>query len=224
MVSVRLERRGGDIDLVRPDGVVATLAQPGQPVRRITLSRRQPAECLADELRRLDPDEIYAEALTKGLGKVGRASVTASEAVIEGEAPSVERARKAARKAARRDHSQGSSVMVKAPEPSHAATDDDVKAAAAAQLEARKAGTSAAAAGRRSTRVTASAASATKAAPRKAAPATKSATAKPAAAKKPAPAKKAPAKKSTAKTATGSGRAAPAGAARTARTTRPGGS
>ena len=31
MVSVRLERRSGDIDLVRPDGVVATLAQPGQP-------------------------------------------------------------------------------------------------------------------------------------------------------------------------------------------------
>ena len=36
MVSVRLERRSGDIDLVRPDGVVATLVQPGQPVRRIT--------------------------------------------------------------------------------------------------------------------------------------------------------------------------------------------
>ena len=72
MVSVRLERRGGDIDLVRPDGVVATLVQPGQPVRRITLSRRQLAECLADELRRLDPDEIYAETLTKGLVKVGR--------------------------------------------------------------------------------------------------------------------------------------------------------
>src|SRR6476659_10276823 len=50
MVSVRLERRGGDIDLVRPDGVVATLAQPGQPVRRITLSRRQLAACRATEL------------------------------------------------------------------------------------------------------------------------------------------------------------------------------
>ena len=31
MVSVRLERRGGDIDLVRPDGVVATLVQPVSP-------------------------------------------------------------------------------------------------------------------------------------------------------------------------------------------------
>ena len=70
MVSVRLERRSGDIDLVRPDGVVATLAQPGQPVRRITLSRRQLAECLADELRRLDPDEIYAETLHQGPGQV----------------------------------------------------------------------------------------------------------------------------------------------------------
>ena len=93
MVSVRLERRSGDIDLVRPDGVVATLAQPGQPVRRITLSRRQLAECLADELRRLDPDEIYAESLTRGLSKVGARQSTSSEAIAEGEAPSIAEAR-----------------------------------------------------------------------------------------------------------------------------------
>jgi glucose-6-phosphate dehydrogenase assembly protein OpcA len=81
LVSVRLERRGGDVDLVRPHGTVATLTQPGQPVRRITLARRQLPECLADELRRLDPDEIYAEALTKGLGEVAaRRSTKASEA------------------------------------------------------------------------------------------------------------------------------------------------
>jgi len=71
MTSVRLERRGGNIDLVRPDGAVAILAPPGQPASRISLNRRELAECLADELRRLDPDEIYAETLTKGLAKVG---------------------------------------------------------------------------------------------------------------------------------------------------------
>ena len=74
LTSVRLERRGGDIDIARPDGAVATLAQPGQPVRRINLLRRELAECLADELRRLDPDEIYARTLTKGLPRLAVAA------------------------------------------------------------------------------------------------------------------------------------------------------
>ena len=70
VTSVRLERRGGSIEIVRPDGAVATMTQPGQPLRRLALGRRELAECLADELRRLDPDEIYAEALTKGLRRL----------------------------------------------------------------------------------------------------------------------------------------------------------
>ena len=82
MTGVRLERRSGDIDLVRPDGSVATLAAPGQPVSRISLARRGLAECLADELRRLDPDEIYGEALTRGLGGVADQTVTASHPVV----------------------------------------------------------------------------------------------------------------------------------------------
>jgi glucose-6-phosphate dehydrogenase assembly protein OpcA len=70
MTSVRLERRSGSLDLLRPDGTVATLAPPNQPVRRVSLERRELAECLADELHRLDPDEIYAETLTKGLARI----------------------------------------------------------------------------------------------------------------------------------------------------------
>jgi glucose-6-phosphate dehydrogenase assembly protein OpcA len=70
-VSVRLDRRCGNLDLVRPGGTVATLAETGRPVRQISLDRRQLPECLAEELRRLDPDEVYAETLTKGLAKVG---------------------------------------------------------------------------------------------------------------------------------------------------------
>ncbi len=201
MVSVRLERRGGDIDLVRPDGVVATLVQPGQPVRRITLSRRQLAECLADELRRLDPDEIYAETLTKGLGKVGRSTVTATEAIADGEAPSIEEARKQARRASRKSHHQGSDAMVSASPPSDDTSDEAVKQAASSKLEARKAGTPAAATSRRATRVTATAAPssgkgrATKA-PAAKGPATKAATAKGPATK--AATTKAPAKKAAA--------------------------
>jgi len=69
MVSVRLERRTDKIEFTRPDGSVATVTQTGQPIRRISLSRRPLADCLAEELRRLDPDETYAEALTKGVAK-----------------------------------------------------------------------------------------------------------------------------------------------------------
>ena len=71
VTSVRLTRPSGNTDLLRPDGAVATLSPPGQPVRRISLARRELAECLADELHRLDPDEVYALALTQGLALVG---------------------------------------------------------------------------------------------------------------------------------------------------------
>ncbi|RJQ75816.1 glucose-6-phosphate dehydrogenase assembly protein OpcA [Pseudonocardiaceae bacterium YIM PH 21723] len=74
IVSVVLERQSGNVELVRPDGVTATLTQFGQPERRVALPRRDLTECLTEELRRLDPDEIYEETL-HDLGKVikGRA-------------------------------------------------------------------------------------------------------------------------------------------------------
>ena len=61
-----LERESGPCELVRPTGT-ATLSQPGQPERRIALPPRRRRDCLAEELRRLDADEVYAEVLTKGL-------------------------------------------------------------------------------------------------------------------------------------------------------------
>ena len=135
LVSVRLERRSGAVDLVRPDGAVATLTQPGQPVRRISLARRGLPECLADELRRLDPDEIYAESLTRGLAKVGkRPSVTASEAVAEGEAPSLQEARRQARSLARAANRTSSSAMVEVTPSTEAPSTEELKEIAAAQL------------------------------------------------------------------------------------------
>jgi glucose-6-phosphate dehydrogenase assembly protein OpcA len=75
IVRVVLERRGGRIELFRPDGKVGTLTQPGQPDRRVALHRKSVRDCLSEELRRLDPDEIYAETL-KGLSKVVRGRTT----------------------------------------------------------------------------------------------------------------------------------------------------
>jgi glucose-6-phosphate dehydrogenase assembly protein OpcA len=61
--SVRLCRDAGDIQLLRPGRSVAELTQPGQPVQRISLPRPTLKDCLAEELRRLDPDEVFGETV-----------------------------------------------------------------------------------------------------------------------------------------------------------------
>ncbi|MEO6531914.1 MAG: glucose-6-phosphate dehydrogenase assembly protein OpcA [Specibacter sp.] len=61
--GVQLSRRSGDIRLFRPGRTVAELTQPGQPAQRISLPRRTLADCLAEELRRLDPDEVFGETV-----------------------------------------------------------------------------------------------------------------------------------------------------------------
>ena len=69
ITRVTLTRDNGEIVIDRPDGKNAILSQPGQPDHKIPLPVRQLRECLSEELRRLDPDEIYEEVLTKGLVK-----------------------------------------------------------------------------------------------------------------------------------------------------------
>lgn len=115
IVSVRLERDSGSIDLVRPvDGNTATLAQPGQPVRTLALAHRGDAECLADELRRLDPDEVYHDALVVGLRRCTVSRQTASEAVRAGRAPSVAEAERTAQRLRRAARASTRSAMVEA--------------------------------------------------------------------------------------------------------------
>ncbi len=69
--SVRLERATGPVMVDRPDGRVALLHQPGQPDRHLAMPLRTLTECLAEELRRMDPDEVYGEVLTDGLSRIG---------------------------------------------------------------------------------------------------------------------------------------------------------
>ncbi|MEA5454371.1 glucose-6-phosphate dehydrogenase assembly protein OpcA [Sinomonas sp. JGH33] len=76
---VRLSRASGDIQLYRPGLTVAELTQPGQPSQRIALPRRTLEDCLAEELRRLDPDEVFGEVLADGLPRTNLRSVTPSE-------------------------------------------------------------------------------------------------------------------------------------------------
>lgn len=63
MHSVELGREAGTVLLSRPSGPTAVLSQPGEPDHRLGLPRRSVAECLAEELRRLDPDVVYADVV-----------------------------------------------------------------------------------------------------------------------------------------------------------------
>ncbi|MDJ0322761.1 glucose-6-phosphate dehydrogenase assembly protein OpcA [Cryobacterium sp. PH31-AA6] len=65
--AVHLTRAAGVISLEREVPGIARLTQPGQPVQDLTLKRRSLRDCLSDELRRLDPDELYGEVITRGL-------------------------------------------------------------------------------------------------------------------------------------------------------------
>jgi glucose-6-phosphate dehydrogenase assembly protein OpcA len=69
--SVRLTRASGDILLERPEPGVAVLTQPDQPDHDLHLPRRTLRECLAEELRRLDPDVLYGRVITEGWEKLG---------------------------------------------------------------------------------------------------------------------------------------------------------
>lgn len=64
--GVKLIRKSGDIEIVRRVADVATLIQPTQPTREISLPRRSLRDCLSEDLRRLDADDLFGKVITKG--------------------------------------------------------------------------------------------------------------------------------------------------------------
>ena len=71
ITEVSFETTDGKVALSRADGRNATLSWPGRPERRVALHRRDTAELVAEELRRLEPDEVYAETLRALAGSAG---------------------------------------------------------------------------------------------------------------------------------------------------------
>jgi glucose-6-phosphate dehydrogenase assembly protein OpcA len=63
ITGVTLATAAGDITVSRSDGITAILSRPDVPDSRVALPRRDLAELLAEELRRLDPDEVYGEVI-----------------------------------------------------------------------------------------------------------------------------------------------------------------
>ncbi|WP_327734870.1 glucose-6-phosphate dehydrogenase assembly protein OpcA [Streptomyces nojiriensis] len=86
LTAVRLSTKDGDIVLDRADGALATLCMPGQPDRAVALKRRDTAELLAEELRRLDPDNTYEASLKFGVARLEASSLEA-EAPAKAAAP-----------------------------------------------------------------------------------------------------------------------------------------
>jgi glucose-6-phosphate dehydrogenase assembly protein OpcA len=76
--GVQLERESGVIDLTRGQDNVATLVQPNQPTHSVSLPRRNLRDCLAEELRRLDPDDLFGEVVQKGLALLDATTATSS--------------------------------------------------------------------------------------------------------------------------------------------------
>jgi glucose-6-phosphate dehydrogenase assembly protein OpcA len=63
ITQVVLDTPDGEIRIDRTDGRLAAFTLPGQPDRPVALKRREVSELLAEELRRLDPDEIYEQTV-----------------------------------------------------------------------------------------------------------------------------------------------------------------
>jgi glucose-6-phosphate dehydrogenase assembly protein OpcA len=66
ITAVRMGTAAGDIALTRPDGLLASYAVPGQPERLVALKRRDISDLISEELRRMDPDDVF-ETTVKGL-------------------------------------------------------------------------------------------------------------------------------------------------------------
>jgi glucose-6-phosphate dehydrogenase assembly protein OpcA len=82
LTGVRLDTSCGPIVLDRADGSLATLSIQGQPDRAVALKRRETSELIAEELRRLDPDDTYASALRYGVDRLNAPEADASASEV----------------------------------------------------------------------------------------------------------------------------------------------
>jgi glucose-6-phosphate dehydrogenase assembly protein OpcA len=103
ITGVRLLSADGDICLDRPEGGLAELSVPGQPDRHVALKRRETSELIAEELRRLDPDDIYRMTVKFGLKHLvapnGKGDASAPVPAAQKATPPADKAGGAAKKA-----------------------------------------------------------------------------------------------------------------------------
>ena len=67
VTGVYLTRQdGGVLSLERPHEDQSIISIPGQAPQPISVPVRTLEDCLTEELRRMDPDEVYADVINKG--------------------------------------------------------------------------------------------------------------------------------------------------------------
>ncbi|BDR55247.1 oxidoreductase [Bombiscardovia apis] len=66
ITGVYFEREDGTLSMERPEGDHAIIRQPDQSDQTVSLPLRSAVDCLSEQLGRLDPDEVYAEVISKG--------------------------------------------------------------------------------------------------------------------------------------------------------------
>jgi glucose-6-phosphate dehydrogenase assembly protein OpcA len=64
---VRINREGSGIEILRDQSNIAVLSQTNQPPKELALPVRSLRDCLAEDLRRLDPDLAFEKVITLGL-------------------------------------------------------------------------------------------------------------------------------------------------------------
>jgi glucose-6-phosphate dehydrogenase assembly protein OpcA len=65
ITDVVLETKDGPIEISRFDGKLATYRSPGRPDRPVALKRRELPDLLAEELRRLDEDDVFRATIKR---------------------------------------------------------------------------------------------------------------------------------------------------------------
>ena len=80
--NITFIRKSGNITINRTVGERAVILQPGQPDREITLPTRTLRECLSEDLRRLDSDDMFGAVLKFGF-KPKRAAKAAVKATAK---------------------------------------------------------------------------------------------------------------------------------------------
>lgn len=133
ITAVTMQTGGGEIAITRPDGLLAQFTIPNSPDRPVALKRRDIPELLAEELRRLDPDDIYASAVRTLCDLADRTSGHGRSDTL---APVSKKA--AARTSTHATDRRGRAVSAKAMSTATPPSDTPVASGEAARRSARK--------------------------------------------------------------------------------------
>ena len=119
ITAVEVKFGGRDrLRIDRPDGYLATLSRPGITDRQLPLKRRDLGDLLAEELRRLDADQPYADALSVVTGEKDLDTRSPKRSLVwrdpeRATRESAATTRKSARKAAKQAEATKSTSAVK---------------------------------------------------------------------------------------------------------------